>query len=175
VPVAIDAPAFADVYAGNAAFVWRVLRRMGVRDADLDDACQEVFVVVHRRLPDYDAAKPVRAWLFGICFRFASDYRKRAHRRYETLSDKAADRPVMPAQHEDLDRRRARALLDEFLDSIDDDKRAVFVLYELEQLPMDEIATMIDRPLQTAYSRLRAARQLFDAYVSRLQARSRTS
>ncbi|MBU8900830.1 RNA polymerase subunit sigma [Corallococcus sp. H22C18031201] len=157
---------FECVYAENAAFVWRTLRRMGVRDADLEDVCQETFVVVHRRLPEFDGRAPVAAWLFGICFRLASDYRKRAHIRRETAVAQVPDEARPPEQLEALARAEARARLDVILDTLDEDKRAVFVLFEIEQWSMAEVAQAVGCPLQTAYARLYAARkQVQDAVV----------
>jgi RNA polymerase sigma-70 factor (ECF subfamily) len=169
VPRAIEsrALAFSSVYASHAAFVRRSLRRLGVHAADVEDGCQDTFVVVHRRLNDYDGSAAVRTWLFGITRRVAADYRKRAHRRHEAP---AAAEPVIEAtQVRELDRRRARAVLDRILDQLDEDKRSVFVQYELEEVPMNDVALAAACPLQTAYSRLAAARRQVDAAVRRHQ------
>src|SRR4051812_1143348 len=77
----------AEVFREHAPFVWRALRRLGVREADVEDACQEVFVVVHRRLADFEGRSSVRTWVYGICVRVASDWRKRAHVRREIVTD----------------------------------------------------------------------------------------
>src|SRR5262245_17651468 len=69
---------FPEVYQQTAPFVWRLLRRLGVREADVADMCQEVFVVVHRRLVDFDSSSSLRTWIYGICLRTASQYRRRA-------------------------------------------------------------------------------------------------
>ena len=137
-------------------YVWRVLRRLGVGESDVEDVTQEVFIVVLRRLADFEGRSSLRTWIYGICIRTASDYRKRAHRRHE----RATDSPGTDIAVEDRSfaAREARAELDAILSVLDDDKRAVFVLYEIEQLDMNEVATAIGCPLQTAYSRLHAAR-----------------
>jgi len=170
--VAVAVPPFAEVYRANAAFVWRILRRLGVREADLEDVCQEVFLVVHRKLADFDGGCAIRTWLFAICSRTSAAYRRRAHIRRERTYDEAHEQSAAATQADDLDQARARRKLDEILDSLDDAKRAVFVLYELERLPMNEVAEMVDCPVQTAYSRLHAARRDVEAAVRRSLARS---
>lgn len=159
--LAESAPSFEDVFREHAPYVWRALRRLGVREADAEDVCQEVFLVVHRRLDGYHGGSTLRTWLYGICLRAASDYRKRAHRRRESpAGDDLPDVRAPADQEEQLDRRRARDRLDEALDALDEAKRAVFVLYEIEGLQMPEVAAVVGCPLQTAYSRLHAARKI---------------
>lgn len=138
--------------------MWRVLGRLGVARADIADVAQEVFLVVLRRLDDYDG-RPVQAWIYGICVRSAADYRKRAFRRYEQLGDRLEEPNTQADQDRALEQRRAQARLAQVLDQLDETKREVFVLYELEELTMSEVARIVDCPLQTAYSRLHAARQ----------------
>lgn len=150
---------FSDVFERTAPFVWRALRRLGVREADVPDVCQEVFVVVHRRLADFDGSSALRTWIYGICLRTASQYRRRAPQLREVPEADAHEQAVLPEQEDSLERRRARDRLDVALQRLDDDKRAVFVLYELEELPMKEVAAALGCPLQTAYSRLHGARR----------------
>lgn len=164
-------PDFTQIYRDNAAFVWRTLRRLGVPPSDVEDVCQETFVVVHRRLADFDG-RSVKSWLFAIAQRVAADYRKRAHVRRERPLDPVPETVVPPAQHDSLERRRAREFLQHVLDQLDDDKRAVFILYELEQMPMPEVARAVSCPLQTAYSRLHAARDHVRTQVTRAKRRS---
>jgi RNA polymerase sigma-70 factor (ECF subfamily) len=159
-------PSFEKVYEAHAAFVWRSLKRLGVREADLEDVAQEAFVVVHRKLPQFEGRSSVKTWVFGICLRVASDYRKRAHVAREHLTDEVPDAAVPAAQGEVVARRQARALLDRVLDGLDADKRATFVMFELEQLPMAEIAEAMEVPLQTAYARLYAARKYVEQAVA---------
>lgn len=149
---------FHDVFTTSSPFVWRVLGRLGVARADVADVCQEVFLVVLRRLDDYDG-RPVEAWIYGICLRVAADYRKRAFRRHEQLDAAVDEASTPPQQDRALERQRARARLERVLDELDENKREVFVLYELEELSMSEVARIVACPLQTAYSRLHAARQ----------------
>jgi RNA polymerase sigma-70 factor, ECF subfamily len=160
-----------DVFRENAPFVWRALRRLGVAEADVDDVCQEVFVTVHRRIGAFEGRSAVRTWVYGICVRLASDYRKRLRRRRETALDTTFEPTAEPLQERLASAREARALLDRILDGIDDDKRAVFVLYEIEELPMVDVAAAVQCPLQTAYSRLHAARREVQAAADRLRAK----
>lgn len=150
---------FEKVFAESSPLVWRTLARLGVARADLPDVCQEVFITVHRRLGDYDGRASVRAWIYGICLRQASDYRKRAHRRYEELGEPPANAAEPAEQQRQLELARTRTQLQRVLLELDDDKRDVFLLYELEELTMKEVAEIVDCSLKTAYSRLYAARR----------------
>lgn len=150
---------FRDVFREHAPFVWRVLRRLGVREADVEDLCQEVFVIVHRKLPEFEGRSSVRTWIYGIALRVASDHRRRAHVRREQPTERVPEERRSAPQLRELEREQAKALLDAALAELDDDKRAVFVLYEIEQLEMKEVAEAVGCPLQTAYSRLHAARK----------------
>jgi len=163
--------AFNEIYAEHLRFVWRVVRRLGVPAADAEDVCQDVFVVVHRKLADFGHRSSVRTWLYGIAYRCASEYRRRGHVQHELSTDQPDAGAVDAVQLETIDRRRARDLLDQILDDLDDDKRAVFVFYEIEQVPMADIAETLGCPLQTAYSRLHAARKHVQAAALRLRAK----
>jgi len=150
----------AQIFHAHAAYVWRVLRRMGVAEADVEDLCQEVFLVVLRKLAEFEGRSSMKTWIYGICIRTASDYRRRAHKRREVVTDQVPEGTVSPSQAVELQRRQARSMLDAALDDLDEGKRAVFVLYEIEELPMAEVAAAMGCPLQTAYSRLHAARRI---------------
>lgn len=166
----VVAPAVPDVrriVEDHAAFLLRTVRRLGVAELDVEDVAQEVLVIVHRKLAQYDTRCSMRGWIFGIASRVAADYRRSARVRRERVSDPMPETPVAPDQENALDRSRARALLDRALDELDDDKRAVFVLYELEGLEMQEVAEMVGCPVQTAYSRLHAARDRVRVRVER--------
>jgi RNA polymerase sigma-70 factor (ECF subfamily) len=159
---ALPAPAFAEVFQAHAPYVWRALRRLGVAEADADDVCQEVFIVVHRKLGALSGGS-LRTWLYAICLRVASEHRRRPYLRREDVVEAPPDTGVDASQEEELERRRALRRLDAALDRLDDDKRAVFVLFELERMPMAEVAEAAGCPLQTAYSRLYAARKIVEA------------
>lgn len=158
---------FAAIFHEHVPYVWRALRRLGVAEADVEDVCQEVFVVVHRKLPEFEGRARLRTWIYGICIRTASDYRRRAHRRHERPTDAVPD-PGSPAvQDAEVRRREARAILDAALAELDDAKREVFVLFEIEELTMAEVAEAVGCPVKTAYSRLYAARAQLEAALAR--------
>jgi RNA polymerase sigma-70 factor (ECF subfamily) len=167
-------PDTASVFREHAAYAWRVLRRLGVHESDVEDVCQEVFVVIHRRLPEFEGRSAVRTWVYGICVRAASDYRRRAHRRREIVTEAPPEQEAKDDAHQELAAREARTHLDRILSELDDDKRAVFVLYEIESLPMNDVAEAVGCPVQTAYSRLHAARALVATAAKRLRERSGT-
>lgn len=168
------APTFAEIYEQEFSFVWRSARSLGVVAHALDDVTQEVFVVVHRRLGDFEGRSSVRTWVYGIVRNVV-----RAHRRgvaQEPKSPPGSELPVDPdsivdptarAPDEALEKREAAALLMKFLDAMDDDKREVFVLAELELFTVPEVATMIGENVNTVYSRLRLARAELSAAASR--------
>ncbi|MDB4933116.1 MAG: polymerase sigma factor RpoE [Labilithrix sp.] len=160
-------PSLAEIFREHAPFVWRGLRRLGVPEADVEDVCQEVFVVVHRKLGDFEGRSSLRTWIYGIAARTASDYRRSGRVRREVVTDAPPDVAHEAGQHDALALKQARATLDRILDELDDDKRSVFVLYEIEELTMAEVADALGCPLQTAYSRLHAARKVVEAGVAR--------
>jgi RNA polymerase sigma-70 factor (ECF subfamily) len=162
------------VFRENLPFVFRALRRLGVAEGDVDDVCQEVFLVVMRKLGEFEGRSQLRTWIYGICVRTASDYRKRAPRRREVLTDEPPEGQVgrTPLDHATVS--QARDLLDKILSQLDDDKRAVFVLYEIEELQMSEVAAALECPLQTAYSRLHAARKRVEELATELEKGGRT-
>ncbi len=161
------AQGFSEVYAEHAAFAWRTLRRLGVREAEVEDACQEVFLVVHRRLDDFDWQRPMQAWVFGICAKVAARYRRRAGARYEQAT---AEPPAEVAadQSKFVERREAEVLLEQILSGLGEEQRAIFILYEFEQLSMAEVAVAVGCPLQTAYSRLHATRKYVKKALQRM-------
>lgn len=170
------APTFDAIYAETFAFVWRMARTMGVAEASLDDVVQEVFLVVHRRLGDYDPRVPVRRWLLGILHRVAADHR-RAFRRKEApcvphdVDHDGTETWVSPnpAPCEDAENAEALRLAVALLDRLDPDKREVFVLAQMEQMTVPEIAACLGVNVNTVYARLRAARKEFDAAFARHQ------
>lgn len=142
----------------HGPYVQRSLRYLGVRPADLDDVAQEVFVVLHRRHEEHSAERgSVRAWLYGVCLRRALHHRRTLARRPEVGLEHVPERAVPPSIEE---RRDARRLASWVLDQLDDDKRAVFVLFEIEGLRMKEVVEIVGCPLKTGYSRLEAAREI---------------
>jgi len=150
-------------------FVWRCLRRSGLSPADADDGAQRVFVVVARRLGDVEPGKE-RAFLFGTAQRVAGEMRRAASRRPETATDELEAVDPLPSPEEFTDRKRARALLDSVLASMPLEARTVFVLFELEELTVPEIARWVGVPEGTVASRLRRAREIFHAAAARYRA-----
>jgi RNA polymerase sigma-70 factor (ECF subfamily) len=150
------------VYREHFSTTWRVLRRLGVPEAQLDDATQDVFLVVHRKLDAFDARSPLRSWIVAIAVRVASEYRRRgARRRTEQLDEAIPDAAPDPAQVSEM--QESVRLLHEVLNTLDEKKRTVFVLAELEQLSVPEITQVLGVNLNTVYSRLRSARKEFEA------------
>lgn len=153
----------AQVFDAHAPYVWRVLVHLGVRELDAEDAVQEVFVVVHQRLAQWEPNAALRSWLYAIALRVAAAYRRRAHRRHETLTD-ALPEPAFAGRDavgpaELVDQRRLLEALDRALATLDAPKREALVLHDLEELPLREVAALLEAPLQTVYSRLQAARR----------------
>jgi len=174
-PTAVPGPArVRALVTEHFDFVWRSLLRLGVPRADAEDALQQVFLVASRKIDEIVPGRE-RAFLFGTAFRIASRTRRTQQRRREVLDGEAADRlDPGPGADELVDRARARAELDAILDGLPIDLRAVFVLFELEQATTGEIAALLDLPKGTVASRLRRAREEFQAAVRRSAARGRT-
>ncbi len=147
--------ATARLFQRHAGDAWRALRYLGVREQDLPDACQEVFLVVHRKLSEFRGASSERTWLYGICLRVAQSWRRR--RQLVRLDDD--DRQIPANQEYDLQRRDTSELLCWALDQLSEPQREVFVLHEIEELPMTEVALRVECGLFTAYSRYRLARR----------------
>ncbi len=163
---------FRDLVGRHFEFVWRSVRRLGVRAADCDDAAQEVFLVAARRLDDFTLERE-RAFLFGTCARVASTRRRGSRRHPEELDgapDERARDELSPEELAEL--ARARPLLQEILDGMTLDFRAVFILAEIEELSVREISELLGVPQGTVSSRLRVAREQFRDGVKRLQARA---
>ena len=137
----------------------------------MPDACQEVFTVVYRQLPSFEPHAPLPAWIYAITWRVARDHRRRGRRKPEVLSDTTPDTPASDDLEAALDRRQQRERLLALLDRLDEDRREVFVLYELGEMTMNEVAAIVGCPPQTAYARLYAARRDLEAAVKRENAR----
>lgn len=149
----------ADVVRAHAPYVVRTLRHLGVNARDLDDAAQEVFLVVHRKRERWDAAQgSLRNWIYGICVHHVMHYRRAHARRPEVPTMNVAENEMAEGSVEV--NRDARWLALWVLQQLDDEKRAVFVLFEIEGLSMNEVVTIVQCPLKTGYSRLHAARAI---------------
>lgn len=172
--VAAPAISVEDVFRDHGAFVFRLLRRLGVPDADLDDLTQEVFIIVHRALGRYEERNQMRAWLYRICVREAMRLRRTRPPTTAAVDIDLVTEASGPGPEEAMQASQARADFDRLLSVLDDDRRTVFVLYEVEELPMDEVAKVCGCPVATAYSRLRSARKLVIAAAKRLEAQRRS-
>jgi len=162
---------FEAVYREHFAMVWRVLRRFGVPPSDLPDAAQDVFVVVHRKLGEFDHRSRVSTWLYAICLRVASDRRRRAPNRYEAVGEEIDEARVSGASTEPWELAERRALVQSALDAMSLEQRSVFALFELEGMTGEEIAVLVEAPLATVHSRLRLGRETFRRVVGRARAR----
>ena len=165
-------PSFDYVYAGELAFVWRSARRLGVREAAVEDVVQEIFVVVHRQLPEFEGRSSLKTWLFGITLRVVRDHLRSA-RRKATCGDEelASVRDHRPGPSDHAERSEAVRLLHALLDELDDARREVFVMAELEQMTVPEIAEVLGLNVNTTYARLRLARQEVEQALARHRAR----
>lgn len=150
----------------------RVLRRLGVPDGDVDDGVQQVFLTASRRM-DEIAERAERAFLYKTALHVAAHARRTVARRREAADDEGTRALVdaAPSAEDLIDRRRAAQMLEQVLGGMAEDLRTVFVLFEVEQLSIPEIAALIDVPAGTAASRLRRAREDFSERVARLRAR----
>ena len=169
---------FVAIYDGYAPFVWRAVTRLGVASGAVEDVVQEVFLVVHRRLGEFEGRSSLRTWIFGIAIRVARRHRRTLVRRRLAGSSQEADvetstLPDDPARAPDalLARAEAMELLTTLLDELDDDLRELFVLADIEEMTVPEIAEILSVNTNTVYSRLRAARRAFDQALSRARAR----
>jgi RNA polymerase sigma-70 factor (ECF subfamily) len=158
---------FAPTYDAHVDFVWRTLWRLGVPQESLQDAVQDVFLVVHRRRADFNGRSTVRTWIFGIVLRVAKDYRRALRRKRPTtpLDDELPDGAADPGTR--TERNEGLRVLARVLDQLDDDKRTVFVMSELEQMSVPEMAEALGANPNTIYSRLRTARDEFERAVTR--------
>lgn len=167
-PRPAEAPAFEEVYEECFDLVFRNVRRLGVPDAMVDDAVQEVFLVVHRRLGEFEGRSSLKTWVFSIVARVAKDCRRSVRRKSphaqreaavdaDTIADERGGDP-----HAHTERSEGVRMLHRVLDALDDDKRAALVMAELEQMSAPEIAEALGENVNTIYARLRAARREFE-------------
>lgn len=169
----LDRPAPFDlgaVYEREFDWVWHTLRRLGVAPRNLPDVTHDVFVVVHQRAFTYDPTRPLRAWLFGVSFRVARDHLNLGRNRRESVGEAVEVVDPAPSQDHHVAQSQARDLVIAALQSLDLDRRAVFIQHDLEELPMREIADALGVPAKTLYARLAVAREQFTAAVRRLRA-----
>lgn len=178
-PARAALPELAVLYDEHFDLVWRTARRLGVPEAAADDVVQDVFLVLHRRRDDYDGETPIKRWILGITVRVVADHRRRWRRKDAPCVPQPADsdgnvllaseRPPPPDELETQERVR---LLERLLAELPEDKREVLVLSELEEMTVPEIADLLGANVNTVYTRLRTARQMFEKVYARHQRRS---
>lgn len=165
-----ERPSFRALFEGELSFVWNSLRRLGVAERDVEDVAHEVFVVVNRCLPQYDPTRPIRPWLFGIACRTASDYRRRARHRYETLPGERNDQAHEGARVDDvMVETEEKNLARRALLAVPEERRTVLILHDFEEVSMHDVASALEIPLKTAYSRLRIGREELITAARRLK------
>ena len=167
----LSAQDFKSIYEAELDYVWNSLRRLGVAPAHLEDLTHDVFAVAWKKLADYDPSRPIRPWLFGIAMRLASDFRQLAWQKREVSGDDVDAQDAAPTSDEWVARRQAQAMVKKALDTLPMERRAVFVMHELDGIAIPEVAQALDVPLNTAYSRLRLARRDFAEAVEQFRAR----
>jgi RNA polymerase sigma-70 factor (ECF subfamily) len=162
-------PDFRTIFEEHFDYVWNTLRHLGARDADLEDLTHEVFLRVHERLEEYDVSRPLRPWLVAFAFRVASGHRRLARHRLEVLGEDVEARDGAALADEALSHREDKELAALALDAVDIERRVVFVLHELDEVPIPDVATALGIPTATAHSRLRLAREEFRKAAHRLR------
>ncbi len=173
-----ELPPFHVIYRQYFRFIWVTARNLGVGPEAVDDVVQEIFVVVHKRLGTLRNPEALRDWIYGIVRRAASSHRraqgvrKRENTTYDVGSEGETDSPE-PTPFERVERNADLQLLALLLAQLEEPKREVFALVELDELTVPEAADVLQIPLNTAYSRLRSARQAFEAALARHEARNR--
>jgi RNA polymerase sigma-70 factor (ECF subfamily) len=144
-----------ELFEARGSQVWRMLRRLGVAERDADDVCQDVFLTAYHRVPEFAGLSKLETWLYGICLRTAANYRRRASHRLEQLEASPPESATSSGPPDTL----LLAQLDRALGALSAPKREVFVLYEIGELEMHEVAVIVGSPLKTCFARLYAARR----------------
>lgn len=154
-------PTFDEVYERHFAFVWRVLRTFGLPADAVDDAAQDVFIVVHRRLPEFEGRSDIRTWLYRVAQWVAANERRRSHTKteHELVDEGIPDEADGP--FDVLARSEAVEALERILDQMDPEKRMALLLLDIEEMTAGEVAALLEINVNTVYSRLRLAREQF--------------
>ncbi|WP_169927138.1 RNA polymerase sigma factor [Labilithrix luteola] len=168
-------PAFAELYREHFAWVWGTARRLGVDHGEVDDVVQETFLTLHRHLETSEPPESMRGWLFSVLFRVVQRHR-RSSRRRKALAEEGSNVAAMNeasarAPDVSVENGERIRLLEEILDNLDEDRRAVIVLAEIEEKSSSEIAEILGINVNTVMSRLRLAREYVTASLARHRAR----
>ena len=156
-------------------WICKQVRRLGVPERDALDVSQDVLVELYRTWDQYDESRPLRGWIFGFVFRVTSAYRRRAEHRLVTVVAEPTAAPDARCAHHALEQREELELVQAALDAIPEGRREVFLMARIEEMPLPEVAEVLEIPLNTAYSRLRTANQEFAEAVKRMRLRQRAS
>jgi RNA polymerase sigma-70 factor (ECF subfamily) len=168
-PVPVDgAIDFDDLFESELDYVWKVLRRLGVREADLDDQVNEVFLRIHRKLDDYDSSRPRRPWIFAFAARVAAEHRRLLRNQREIPGIHVETADPTPNAEERIEENETRRIVLMALEALDPEKREVFVAMELEGHSGPDMAAVLGISVNTVYSRLRLAKAEFTAALRRL-------
>jgi RNA polymerase sigma-70 factor (ECF subfamily) len=163
-PACVD---FVAVFREFGAYVPGLLRRLGVAEREVEDVAQDVFTVIHRRLPGFRGDSTLKTWVCGVTLRVARSHLRLARVRKLVLGEPPVEPSQAPGQHESALLAERVRMLQRALDELSHEQRRVFVLYELEELPMRDIAELLGCPEKTAYTRLQAARQNVERAIRR--------
>lgn len=167
----------AKIYEAHFDFVWRNARRLGVPEDGADDVTQDVFIIVQRRIGTFDPRGSIRAWIFGILSRVVSDYRRSFRRKgsrnvsinHDQYANDVNTAAPDSSPLEGAERAERRHLLEQLLENLDEDKRTLLILSELEEWTLREIAELLGSNTSTIYSRLQAAKRAVEQVYARLQ------
>lgn len=155
-----------EIFDAYAPFVLRMVRRLGVSESDREDVAQEVFIVIHRKLGQFDHTCSLKTWIFAITRRVVAGYKRKAHFRKEVVSKTTPEGATSP---EEAETSSQMDLLRQSLDRLSEKQRSVFILYELEGLSMNEVSKAVGCPLFTAHTRLRTARKKILAFYKQVE------
>lgn len=159
---------FRAIYRAELPHLYNTLKRLGVDPNDLEDLAHEVLMTAYQRLCTFDPARPIRPWLFGIAYRKVSDFRQKAHFRREVMGTTLESEDQAPSALSAVQARQDRELVLRALQVLELEPRAIFVMHEIDGYPIPQVATALEIPLNTAYSRLRTAREKFADAVRQL-------
>jgi RNA polymerase sigma-70 factor, ECF subfamily len=175
-PASLEVPAFKAVYQEYFDFVWSSARRLGIQPSGMDDLIQEVFLVIHSKLHTVEKRESLRSWIYSVVRRTASNHRRAVRAHADASSGPPGNGEALsrePTPLENTERNAGFQLLMSLLDQLEGPKREIFALVDVEDLSVPEAAEALGIPLNTAYSRLRVARQNFEAALARHEARTK--
>ncbi len=160
-----------DIYLEHVSMVWRGLRRLVVPEANIEDAVQDVFLVAHRRLADFEGRSSLKTWLYGIVLRVAKDHRRaqvrQAHRAEQLAQILSTGGASEQTPIEQAERREANQALHAILAELDPEYREVLVLVELEGLSVRDVAGVLHLHVRACQRRLRKAHTAFEKKLAR--------